>query len=706
MKNNTHPRLYFNSDDIAGVKNRLPQNSQMREWLEKLEKSADDLLKMEFYSEDHANSVYDQHGRFGDITGQIKKLAHVLGFLYQITGKPEYAAKVKEAMLHISTFKAWAGPSNKDRRTPWKSELQTSAILENFSLAWDCIYDTLDENEKKTISGAMIRNGIVPLMEDWVLPGTRVHALDSMGHNWWAVCAGLAGVGICAVYEYVPEADEWLKQVHKALEGFVGYQGELLINKTANFDDKGMFYEGPRYACYGVGEMAHFYFVYSKCFENSVNYSADLMARAFISMVYPTSDEKNPYLFVNFGDTNYLDMMLQIPLYFSLLNGGIKNPVEERDIFLLKEIYKMCRKRAGEAVALDFVNYDMFWEDKPAANISGLPLKAVHENGGVAVWRSSWEKDALLFAMRCGYTWNHAHDDGGSFVLYDKGKPLLTDLGTYYYSSPLYHGYITNAKGHNVVIADGSGQFYENHGRGTKFPGSLSHFMENEWCSYLLADSTGPLCDRFIRNYRSFIRLYDDCFIVLDDIRTYRPAVFEWLLHYEGEVQINGGGNEIIVNNSGAEVKILPVYPAAVAIEKKDVYSPSFHPEKKLSSYLSVSNARGVPDREVAFLHLITTDKSITANRLKSYECIGVEFIRDNVKIEMYYNLCADGRKMHENSNNKLGGYETDAYILVKATASPGAENEKPRYLMVYGSYLRKNGVSIYENFAKKFTFI
>jgi len=704
-----HPRLYFNGDDITRAKNQIPDNSRMQEWLKKLEQSAETLLKMEFYTEEHANSVYDQHGRFGDITGQIKKLAHVLGFLYQITGKPEYAQKIKEAMLHISSFKAWAGPSNKDRQTPWHSELQTSAILENFSLAWDCIFDTLDENEKNTISGAMLRNGIIPLMEDWVLPGTRVHALDSMGHNWWAVCAGLAGVGICAIYEYVPQADEWLKQVRGALDGFVSYRGELLINKTANFDEKGLFYEGPRYTCYGVGEMAHFHYVYSRCFGNSVNYSADLMARAFNSMVYPTSDEKKPYLFINFGDTNYQDLMLQIPLYFTLLNDSSASRMDERDIILLKEIYRINRNRVGEASAMDFVYYETFWDEKnpgaaDLAGLSGLPLNTVHENGGVAVFRSSWERDALLFAVRCGHTWNHAHDDGGSFVLYDRGEPLLTDLGTYYYGNPLYHGLICNAKGHNVVIANGAGQFHENHGRGTKYPGTLSHYMENEWCVYLLADVTGPLCDRFIRNYRSFIRLFGDCFIILDDIRAYQPSVFEWLLHYEGEAQINSGGREIIISNNNAQVKIATVFPSSTTVEKKDIYSDSFHPEKKFCSYLSLANAKGLPDREAAFLHLITTDTSIKMNPLKSGDCIGVEFTRGNEKIEMYYNLRADGRKMHENSNNRLGGYDTDAYILVKTSSLQN--EEKVKFLMVYGSYLRKNGISIYENFEKRYIFI
>ena len=709
-----HPRLYFGRDDIERVKKQIPNNAQMQEWFKILEDSAKDLLTMEFHTEEHANSVYDQHGKFYEVRFQIIKIANTLGFLYQITGKPEYAAKVKDAMLYFASFKSWAGPSNKDRETPWKSELNTAHILENFALAWDCIYDTLSEDDKKVIADGMISNGILPLIEDWVLPGTRVHALDSMGHNWWSVCVGLAGVGICAIYEHIPQADDWLRQIHYALQGFIDYKGSLLLNKTPNFDDKGLFYESQGYANYGVGEMAHFQYVYSRCFGEFISYAPDMMqvmTRAFISFAYPTSaDSKNPYAFVNFGDSGYSGTYIQMPLYFTLMNninGGNYGSINEADAFVLREIYKMSRSRAKEMTAIDFVYYDILW-DNTSTDLSSLPLSAVHENGGCAILRSSWEKDSLLFAVRCGYTWNHAHEDGGSFILSDKGVPLLTDIGAYQYGNPLHRGYNLGAKGHNVVIANGTGQFTENIVRGTKFSGTVSHFRENDWCAYLLADATGPLCDRYQRNYRSFIRLYGDCFIILDEIRTYQPAVFEWLLHYAGDVQINNGGREIIVTNGvggDASVKVSSIFPSHIAVEKRDVYSTAFigRTDTKYNSYLSLAEPSARPDREALFLHLISTDTSITASPIKSTDCIGTTFTRGDATIEMYYNLRSDGRNMHVNTTNNLGGYETDAYILVKTTET---KTQKTRYFMAYGSYLRKNGVSIYENYAKQFIFI
>ena len=694
-----HPRLYFGACDIAKVKEQLSENLQMQKWLKILEDDAKSQMNMVFHTEEHANSIYDQHGRFADVRAQTIKMTS-LSLCYQLTGSTDYAAKVKEAMLYFASFKSWAGPLNKDRETPWRSELNTAAILENYALAWDLIHDTLNETDKKTISEAMIRNGILPLMEDWVLPKTRVHTLDSMGHNWWAVCIGLAGVGICAIYEYVPLADEWLEQICNALHAFLEYPGGMLLNKTPNFDDKYLFYEGTRYANYGVGEMAHFSYVYHRFTGVPPTYPAQLLAESFVSMAYPVSHEKTTYQFINFGDANRLDAMIQMPLFFTLMNAfdGIK--INSSTAFLLRDLYQMYRNRTATATALDFVFYNILWVDEKD-ELSDLPLSAVHKNGGCAVLRSSWEKDALLFAVRCGYTWNHTHDDGGSFVLFDKGVPLLTDLGAYSYGNPMHRGYNLKARGHNVVVANAKGQFEENNSRGTKFPGAISQFIENDWCVYMLADATGPLCDRYQRNYRSFIRLYGDCFLILDEIRTYHPATFEWLLHYEGDAQIIGGGKEIVVQNGVGMAKVYPVFPRALAVEKRDVYSTAYHASDTYCKYLSLARSDGSPVREAIFLNLITTGAALECRPIEAVHCFGTEFSHKGVKIEMYYNQRADGRNMHVNTTNNLGGYETDAYILVKAS-----EGEKNRYLLVYGSYLRKEGLSLYENYSKGFVFV
>lgn len=60
---------------------------------------------------------------------------------------------------------------------------------------------------------AMARLGILPTLNDWVLPERRIHALDSMGHNWWSVCVSLAGVAAMSLLGDDERAPEWVERV-------------------------------------------------------------------------------------------------------------------------------------------------------------------------------------------------------------------------------------------------------------------------------------------------------------------------------------------------------------------------------------------------------------------------------------------------------------------------------------------------------------
>ena len=72
--------------------------------------------------------------------------------------------------------------------------------------------------------------------------------------------------------------------------------------------------------------------------------------------------------------------------------------------------------------------------------------------------RSSWAKDATMLGVKSGFTWNHAHADAGSFVLYHKGKNLLIDGGDCSYGLPEYSKYFVRSEAHNVMLFNGKAQ--------------------------------------------------------------------------------------------------------------------------------------------------------------------------------------------------------------------------------------------------------
>ncbi|MGH7958281.1 MAG: heparinase II/III domain-containing protein, partial [Opitutaceae bacterium] len=87
------------------------------------------------------------------------------------------------------------------------------------------------------------------------------------------------------------------------------------------------------------------------------------------------------------------------------------------------------------------------------------PHSIIYPDIGWAVLRDSWDRDATLLAVKSGDTWNHAHADAGSFILFHAGRPLLIDAGSCSYGRPEYRGYYARSAAHNVVlyfVADGS----------------------------------------------------------------------------------------------------------------------------------------------------------------------------------------------------------------------------------------------------------
>jgi len=699
INGNIHPRLYFSEEVLEAFRKSLDTDKEARLRFDSLRQNAEELLKQPYFSEEYANASYTQHGNYFEIGDQLISLTETLGFLYQVTREKKYADKIKDALLHYASFAVWTGPANKDREVSRKCDLSTTKIVQSYALGYDCITDTLTPEEEAVITGALINKGIIPLMEDWVLPNTRIHALDSMGHNWWAVCIGIAGIGIIALYEKFTQADDWMSMILEALRGFCSYSGGVLLNKPSNFDDQGMFYESSRYFNFGIGELLRFSFVFRNNFSNhdAVKYpELDKAADAFMSMSYPTSDKDRPFLFVNFGDSMVDENFVLLPMFLLLNNLGSN---------YLKKYYQSVKKTWD---FLDFLYNDQLWSKAGDFPVTIDKMKVFPGTGYMFI-RNSWEPDSTLLAARCGFTWNHAHDDAGSFIIFDRGRPIIIDSGTISYSDPLYRGYYSKAEAHNVIMVNNKGQFHETIERGSKFSGTFPHFVECQWAKYVLADATGPMADQCYRNYRNFLWLGKDILVVIDDLRTYEPSSFDFLLHYQGNGKAEG--DEIHIQNDVSALRVKALYPEKKQITVKEGYLEWRPQTEKISAYYAVEgvpvhpyfviSSEGKVQTQQFFNVFLLNDaaKRVKIEKITGANYLGFRLTDGSLATEVYYNMESDGRRMHVNSNNNVNGYETDTYIL----AAEYEHGIPRRYLLVYGSYLRKDGISHYESFKKEY---
>jgi len=669
-----HPRLLFDRDRLARLRARIQDDGPAAALWSEIAAHADALLQKAFVSEAEADGPDTQHGNYGRPSGQIADMGLVLGVAYQVTGEPRYAEKLREALLHYARYQKWYGRGLLRNDPPWHSELNTARFCFGFAVGYDCIHDVLTADLRAEIAGAVTRLGILPTLDDWVLPEKRVHALDSMGHNWWSVCVAQAGLAALAVLGEEPRAEGWVEAAADALDLWFDYRGNPLQNKSPNFDVGGAFYESVNYANYGLAEYLLFRLGYAHTMGDAPR--MPLLERAgafFLHTCYPTSAG---LLTVNFGDGDlHADAGRAAAL---LLLNGYEQPE-------LRWYAQRARRPEGPLALLSLEGASA--PRRP----DGLGRSALYPDIGWAVLRSSWADDATLLAVKSGFTWNHAHADAGSFVLFHGGKPLIIDSGNCSYGRAEYHGYYCQSRAHNVVLFNGRGQPEEDLYRGSKHPGGLHHLIEWGDLQYLGADATGPMAQHFSRNYRHFLWV-GDVLLVLDDIRAHESGRIEWLLHHGGEAA-SAGGADLRIADGDAHVTVRPLFPPALTIDREEGLA-DHRPEEKVS-YLSFA----VPEetREAKFLTGFLLSSAAEVEGISGDEWLGARLRQGGRQTDVYLNLRADGRRMHRNSNHAIEGWETDAALLALTHAGGALE----RYFLAGGSYLRRDGRVLLDSLSK-----
>ena len=174
------PRLFYNADSLE----------HLRQWLASDEKASDalkrrgeKLLATDFIPESVAKTGLGQQQNFGAPGDQMSEMGLTLGLLYHLTGEKRYADKLREAMFYYGEYTRWTAPSFPRRSPPWYSELDTAKFGFGYAAGYDALREVLTDADRQKIAAIMVNMAVLPILNDWVLPGTRIHSLDSMGHN-------------------------------------------------------------------------------------------------------------------------------------------------------------------------------------------------------------------------------------------------------------------------------------------------------------------------------------------------------------------------------------------------------------------------------------------------------------------------------------------------------------------------------------------
>jgi hypothetical protein len=379
------PSLLFSESIITRLRKAASADGSGNEALDELWRAlrerADALVAQELIPETEADGPDTQHGNYDRPGNHIADMGLKVGLAWRVTGDPRYAEGLRAALLHYTAYEKWFGRGLKRNDPPWQSELNTARFCFGVALGYDAVRDTLDPDVRGRIAGGLIRLGVLPTLEDWVLPAHRIHALDSMGHNWWSVCVSQAGMAALSLVGEDARASGWVKAAAEALDLWFTYAGLPLQNKSPNFDPAGAFYESVGYANCVLYEYLLFRLAYSRVMGDPTGISLLERVGAFLAHTcYPT---RAGLLSVDFGDSS-LRGNAGATATLLLANGY--------DSAALRW-YAGRTHRPRDPLVLLAPEPEV-----PPTPPDGLERSALYPEIGWAMLRSSWSDDATLLA--------------------------------------------------------------------------------------------------------------------------------------------------------------------------------------------------------------------------------------------------------------------------------------------------------------------
>lgn len=668
------PRLFYNAGSLKQIKQMLGTDAAADA---ALKQRGDELLKAEFFPESVAEIGGGQQANYGTPASQVADMGLTLGLLFHLTGDHKYAEKLRSALLYYGGYVRWAGPELASRVPPWHSVLETALFSLGYSAGYDALHDDLSDTDRKSIANIMVRLAVEPILNDWILPEKRIHSLDSMGHNWWGVCVSGAGLCALALLGDDSRAQAWTDAVDAGYAQWFNYPGNVLQNRMRTFESSGPSYEGVNYTNYGVSQYLHYRFAWQNTFPGRKAPRVEALENIgtyFLQTLYPTS---SGFFTVNFEDAPPAADVTETLLLLAACGYASSDAGHYLDLV----------RSAPKGTLLTILRQF----PRPSAQSTAL-MSSIYPHMGWAMMRSSWENDAVFLAMKSGYTWNHAHADAGSFILYKQGKPLIIDSGTCKYSRPEYRTYYRSSRAHNVILFNGQGQPDEDIGLGCKFPGQMHSLIDGHDLKYVYADATGPMARWFKRNYRHWF-WSGDLLLIVDDVHAHSSGQLDWLLHYEGSYAKEESG--VHLKNGDAQAVVRMLYPAAASL-REDIGLADHNPDEKVP-YLVFTP--GAPAQLQQFLTVVCLNPDAVPRFevVDEKDYLGVRIESPNAHEEFY--LSRRAAETPGTQDVQIGDLTTDAYLLHLRRPSAGAPVE--RYFMACGSYLRSNSGSLIESLSK-----
>jgi hypothetical protein len=661
-----HPRLFFDAGDLEAWMNGPMDPNRRRILDEALASARLSLLKgnleditepepgnPEFLDGGPVSPSWDVYERWFRPGAAMRNIVSAGAFLYAFAGDREAGLKARTAMIRFAEFKNWQHPWFLNRN--WHTYYPVGLWMQAMGIGYDLLYPLFSPEDRAAIRKAVMEKAIIPHYRDWAeLNRKPSNVTNHIGMNSTGMLlAALAFLG----------EDPDNPDLEPCLSGILAkYKAHI----DAGYRSDGSYAEPEAYA--GTDT------------EDLVKGLAALERNLGIDWT-TTTQVKDAYLY---------------QLYLSTANGrgGPAFGDGGRDWgFSLRNLHLWLAHRTQDPSALeryrwqtesgafppDYSVFDFLWCPDPAVRpkpVTENPPSRGFGSKGNAVFRSGWDEDALIFALRIGPHSNHYHLDQGTFWLLYNGETLLSEAGyTNYYRNLYYRQFYIQPIAHNTLLLGGYPESQrladldDEVSARNEFPRITSCFTGGS-LDAVEGELSSVYKGRLSKYSRSFVYLkHADTLVLCDEIEAVAPERYSWVFHAEGKDAFRGEGNSVRVVRPSAELRMDILGPERLERTVKA------HPDRD-GSYILLSTPE-TSDRGRFLAVLIPSSAKNRAERdswktvrFEAKDWSGVEIGRGEVTDRVLF------RKGGGDGPQAMGDWETDG-DRAALTISPGGRCER-----------------------------
>ena len=568
---NEHPRLWFDNRKRTRVMERL-QSDCFKEVRDSIlenagnarEKTPVDTVVFEmdqFHpvlgSGNAIVSVYPWFERIGSWRSSLYNNA----LAYSLLGDNEAGGYCKNLLVTLSKLPYWLHTWFKKRKR--HIYYAVGELGMDVALAYDLVYDLMDDNERKIVRAAMLNNIVIGCHKGYV----ENDLVTCNTSNWVAHITGGSLMCQAAMYNDGDDAN----RMEPYFTGVILKDYDL-IQKVVDSD--GAYCEG--YFYYNFSMMS-----WSKSLtavENVFNIDmSGKLHRSYMDIIWSGIIKNKKYFYFGdyYGDTGG-DLK---PLnWWAWFLGKNKDP-------LLAWLYHFLK----EGETLEDVLYEV--EDIPRSDpFNENPVK-VFRDVGTTVFKSGWEPEDFVFVMRTGAFYNHEQLDQGTFWLSDRGQRFIEErYGNHYYDDPLYQPWYIQPIAHSTILIDHNHQS-QRVGDPLDFAGGFHdhafvyHFLDGQHAAFSSGDIGRLYMDKVKSIRRNVLYLKPRTIIMLNTVEPDKRDVDVTLLYQTKHLKdIQAGEHASKITKNGDTLYIQHMYPEHKNVSSVETphYLNTFKKEKPL----------------------------------------------------------------------------------------------------------------------------